>query len=158
MKMRTDFRTAMGAALLMALSQVAGGQIAVQAQEMTDITIVIPNPSAINNFALYTAIGEGYFEDEGLNVTVEMVNGSASVLQMMSAGQAQIGNPGPGPLLNARARGEDVVFIYNNFAKSVFGLVVKGEVRRHGSGRSQGRHHRRRHRRWRRSRLHPRHP
>ncbi|MHA6728709.1 ABC transporter substrate-binding protein [Devosia sp. A369] len=128
MKMRTDFRAAVGAALLLTLPHLAGAGVTAQAQDLTDVTIVIPNPSAINNFALYTALGEGYFEDEGLNVTVETVNGSASVLQMMAAGQAQIGNPGAGPVLNARARGEDIVFIYNNFAKSVFGLVVKEEA------------------------------
>ncbi|WP_235897598.1 ABC transporter substrate-binding protein [Neoaquamicrobium microcysteis] len=92
-----------------------------------NITVVVPNPSAINNFPMHVAIGEGYFEELGLNVTVEAVNGSASVLQSMAAGQAQIGNPGPGPLLGARARGEDVVFIYNQFPKSIFGLVVKDE-------------------------------
>ncbi|MDI6029419.1 ABC transporter substrate-binding protein [Corticibacterium sp. UT-5YL-CI-8] len=102
-------------------------QTPAQAQAATDVTVVVPNPSAINNFPLFVALGEGYFKDEGLNVTVEVVNGSASVLQTMAAGQAQIGNPGPGPLLGARARGEDVVFIYNHFPKSVFGLVVKGD-------------------------------
>ena len=39
---------------------------------------------------------------------VEAVDGSSQVLQAMSAGQAQIGAPGPGPVLGARARGLDV--------------------------------------------------
>src|SRR5690606_30168891 len=95
------------------------------AQDVKDITVVVPNPSAINNFPLFVAKGEGYFEEEGLNVNVEVVNGSASVLQTMASGQADIGNPGPGPLLGARARGEDVVSMYNHFSKSVFGLVVE---------------------------------
>ncbi|MDO5604486.1 MAG: ABC transporter substrate-binding protein [Paracoccus sp. (in: a-proteobacteria)] len=92
--------------------------------ETKDLTVVFPNPSAINNYPLHVAIQEGYFKDEGLNVNVETVNGSASVLQLLVSGQAQIGQPGPAPLLAARSRGEDVVFIYNHFAKSVFGLVV----------------------------------
>ncbi|MCF3936253.1 ABC transporter substrate-binding protein [Acuticoccus sp. M5D2P5] len=117
--MLSGYRTALfaGAALAVATSWGAMAQT-------TPITVVVPNPSAINNFPLFVAIGEGYFADEGLEITVEAVNGSASVLQTMAAGQAQIGNPGPGPLLNARARGEDVVFIYNQFPKSIFGLVV----------------------------------
>jgi NitT/TauT family transport system substrate-binding protein len=98
-----------------------------QAQDLKEITVVVPNPSAINNFALHVAKAGGYLEEEGLSVTVEAVNGSASVLQAMAAGQADIGNPGPGPLLAARARGEDVVFIYNQFPKSIFGLVVEEE-------------------------------
>jgi NitT/TauT family transport system substrate-binding protein len=92
-----------------------------------DITVLLPNPSAINVFSLHSAIGEGYFADEGLNVTVEAVDGSSQVLQAMAAGQAQIGLPGPGPVLAARARGEDVVFLFNNYPKSIFGLVVKDE-------------------------------
>ena len=109
------------AAATLAIAVGFSGQALAQKQ---DLTLVVPNPSALNNFTLHVAIGEGYFEDEGLNVSVEAVNGSASVLQLLASGQADIGQPGPGPLLAARARGEDVVFIYNYFAKSVFGLVV----------------------------------
>lgn len=95
--------------------------------QTTDLTIVVPNPSAINNYPLHVAIGEGYFDEEGLTVKVEAVNGSASVLQVLASGQGHIGQPGPAPLLAARARGEDVVFVYNHFSRSVFGLVVPDE-------------------------------
>ncbi len=95
--------------------------------QTTELTIVLPNPSAINNFPLHVAEGEGYLAEEGLSVNVEAVNGSASVLQLMASGQADIGQPGPAPLLGARARGEDVVFIYNHFSRSIFGLVVPEE-------------------------------
>ena len=77
---------------------------------------------------MWVAIGEGFFEDEGLTVNVEAVDGSAPVLQAMAAGQAQIGLPGPAPVLAARGRGVDVVFIYNHFAQSVFGVVVREEA------------------------------
>jgi NitT/TauT family transport system substrate-binding protein len=87
----------------------------------------MPNPSAINVFPMWVAIGEGYFENEGLTVDVEAVDGSAPVLQAMAAGQVDIGLPGPAPVLAARARGVDVVFIYSHFAQSVFGLVVREE-------------------------------
>ena len=96
-----------------------------QAQELRDITFAQPSPSAINSFPVFVAIGEGYFEEEGLNVSVEAVNGSASVLQALAAGQAQFGRPGPGPVLGARARGVDAVFIYNVAARSNFGIVVR---------------------------------
>jgi NitT/TauT family transport system substrate-binding protein len=116
----------LGASGLIAGMVLAGGIDQAQAQA-TDITVILPNPSAINVFPLHTAIGEGYFADEGLNVTVQAVDGSSQVLQAMAAGQAQIGLPGPGPVLAARSRDEDVVFIYNNYPKSIFGLVVKEE-------------------------------
>ena len=110
-----------GACLLAAMAL----QGAAQAQDLKPLTVVVPNPSALNIFPLHVADAEGYFAAEGLDVTVEVVNGSATVLQTLAAGQAQIGQPGPGPLLAARERGEDIVFLYNYWPKSVFGLVVK---------------------------------
>jgi NitT/TauT family transport system substrate-binding protein len=111
------------ATALAGLAFAASLSFAASAQT-TPVTVVVPNPSAITFMPLHVAIGEGYFEEEGLELTVEAVNGSAAVLQTLASGQAQIGAPGPGPVLSARARGEDVVFIYNLYPKSLFGLVV----------------------------------
>jgi NitT/TauT family transport system substrate-binding protein len=111
-------------AILLALSPVP-----LAAQDgPKSITFVQPSPSAINSFTVYVAIGEGYFADEGLEVNVESLNGSGPVLQALSAGQAQFGRPGPGPLLGARARGVDAVFLYNQMAKSSFGIVVQEDA------------------------------
>lgn len=97
------------------------------AQEMQKVTFVQPSPSAINSFNVFVAIGEGYFAEEGLEVSVEAINGSSAVLQALSSGQAQFGRPGPGPVLAARGRDVDVVFIYNFAAKSNFGVVVPAD-------------------------------
>lgn len=97
------------------------------AQDMREITFVQPSPSAINSFPVFVAIGEGYFKEEGLEVTVEAINGSGAVLQALSAGQAHFGRPGPGPVIAARSRGVDAVFIYNVAARSNFGIVVREE-------------------------------
>jgi NitT/TauT family transport system substrate-binding protein len=105
-----------------AMTLAAGG---LNAQTLTPVTFVQPSPSAINSFNVFVAIGEGYFAEEGLEVTVEAINGSGPVLQALSAGQAQFGRPGPGPVLAARARDVDVVFIYNVAARSNFGIVVE---------------------------------
>ncbi|WP_428031634.1 ABC transporter substrate-binding protein [Ancylobacter sp.] len=99
-----------------------------QAQELTRVTVAFPHPGAIQHFPIHVAIGEGYFKQEGLDIRVEAVDGSGQVLQALAAGQAQIGHPGVGPTLSARANGVDVLFIYNHFAKSQFGLVVKDEA------------------------------
>ena len=104
------------------VTALAAGEVWAQ---MKEVVFVQPNPSAINSFQVFVAIGEGYFKQEGLNVRVESVDGSAPVLQALAAGKAQIGRPGPAPVLNARARGVDVVFIYNALPKSSFGIVVK---------------------------------
>jgi NitT/TauT family transport system substrate-binding protein len=123
---RLTGRTALGTLSALALS--AFMSVTAWAQDAAkDIVLAVPNPSAITWTPLWVAIGEGYFQDQGLNITVEAVDGSSQVLQAMSAEQAQIGAPGPGPVLAARARGVDVVFIYNLYPKSVFGLMVRDE-------------------------------
>jgi NitT/TauT family transport system substrate-binding protein len=88
------------------------------------IIVVLPNPSAIVVANLCAAIGEGYLADEGIEVRVEAVDGSGAVLQALTAGQGQIGLPGPGPVLNARVQGEEPVMFYNHYAQSLFGIVV----------------------------------
>jgi NitT/TauT family transport system substrate-binding protein len=108
-----------------AAATIVGAPAIVRAQ--TAITFAVPNPSALTWLPYWVAVGEGYFEEEGLTSTLEAIDGSSAVLQAMSAGQAQIGAPGPGPTLGARARGVDVKFIYNLYPKSVFGLLVKEE-------------------------------
>ena len=125
MKMKTVTSGALAVAAALVAACLGG---AAQAQDLKAVTVILPNPSALNVFPMHVAIGEGYFEQEGLKVEVHAVDGSSQVLQAMSAGQAQIGLPGPAPLLGARARGEDVVFIYNLNPTSSFGLVVRDEA------------------------------
>ena len=120
---RTLLKAVGAAALSMAV--VAGFSSVASAQ--TEITVAVPNPSAITWAPMWAAIGEGYFAEEGLVLQVEAVDGSSQVLQAMTAGQADIGAPGPGPVLGARKRGLDVVFLYNLYPKSVFGLLVKAD-------------------------------
>jgi NitT/TauT family transport system substrate-binding protein len=105
------------------VAALAAGSVA--AQGLTPVTFVQPSPSAINSFPVFVAIGEGFFEEEGLAVTVESINGSGAVLQALASGQAQFGRPGPGPVIAARTRGVDAVFIYNVAARTNFGIVVE---------------------------------
>ncbi len=118
------------AAALFAALAAAMPAGSVTAQEPTSpqpITVVLANPSAINITPVWTAIGENYFAEEGLEVSIQAVNGSAAVLQAVAAGQAQIGQPGAGPTINARANGLDVQFFYNLNPQSAFGILVPAE-------------------------------
>lgn len=115
--------TTLSAALALSAAALSGAS----AQELTKVTFVQPSPSAINSFNVFVAIGEGYFKEEGLDVSVEVVSGSSAVLQALASGQAQFGRPGPGPVLAARGRDVDAVFIYNFAARSNFGLVVPAD-------------------------------
>lgn len=95
------------------------------AAELTEVTLIVPNPSAVNWYNVCVANGQGFFAEEGLKVTVEALDGSGAVLQAMAAGQALFGAPGPVPLLAAAERGEQFVGIFNHYATTVFGLVVE---------------------------------
>jgi len=117
-------RRAVIAGSLATVAAVALGARDARAQ-VQNVTFVQPSPSAINSFPIYVAIGEGFFREEGLNVRVESINGSGPVLQALSSGQAQFGRPGPSPVLSARARGVDVMFIYNVSTRTNFGIVVR---------------------------------
>ncbi len=94
------------------------------AADLTEVTVLAPNPSAVIWFQLCSAIYQGFLEEEGIDASFEAVDGSGAVLQAMAAGQAEFGIPGPGPVLAARAEGGDAVAIYNGFAQALFGLVV----------------------------------
>lgn len=102
---------------------MAAAALGARAEDLTEVTFVPPGPSAINPFPVFGAIGEGSFAEEGLEVTVEAINGSGAVPQALASGQARFGRPGPGPVLAARSRGEDAVFIHSVAARSNFGVV-----------------------------------
>ena len=109
---------ALGAALALFGATSASAQL-------TRVVYVQPSPSAINSYPVHLAAGLGYFAEEGLEVVTESLNGSGAILQALASGQAQIGRPGPAPLMKARERGVDVVFIYNSLPRSSFGILVK---------------------------------
>lgn len=96
----------------------------VAAQQMTQVTYVSPSPSAINSHHVFVAIGQGYFADEGIEVIPQAVNGSAAILQALASGRAQIGRPGPAPVIIANSRGVDVTFLFNSLPRSSFGILV----------------------------------
>ncbi|KFC72759.1 putative exported protein precursor [Bosea sp. LC85] len=117
MKRRQFMAAAAGLPLALAASRV-------HSQAQDELTIVYPSPGGLGYFALYAAIGEGYFAEEKLKIQPRSVNGSAQAIQALLAGQAQLAHPGPGPLMAARERGQDLVYVYNYFTRSQFNLVV----------------------------------
>lgn len=89
------------------------------------LTVVHPNPSSIVFFPAFVAESQGLFDEAGLDVTFETVDGSGAVLQTLASGRAEIGAVGgPGPVLAANERGSDMVAFYNLFPGGLFSLVV----------------------------------
>ena len=127
MKRRMFIRVVFCLSAILALATWATAEAQAQGQKgpLKKIVVLAPGPSAVTTFNFFVADGEGYFRDEGLDAQWEAVDGSSQVLQGVASGKAQIGRPGPGPVLSARSRALDVVFIYNLYPKSIFGMVVK---------------------------------
>jgi NitT/TauT family transport system substrate-binding protein len=92
--------------------------------ELFELTLAHANPSCIIFFPAYVADTQGYFEEEGISVDIQGLNGSGAVLQAMAAGQAQIGSPGAAPTILANASGQDVRYIANTAPGGLFQLVV----------------------------------
>jgi NitT/TauT family transport system substrate-binding protein len=96
-------------------------------QEILELTAVIPFPSGVVFYPLYVAEARGYFEEEGLSVTTEPVDGSGQVLQQLLAGQAEVGLPSPGPFMQSVHEGADLVSVYTLFQSNVFSLVTPAD-------------------------------
>lgn len=107
----------------MAVATVALTGNLASAAELKPVTIVLPGSSAMAWYPMIVAQQQGFFAEEGLDVTIKSLDGSGAVLQAMAAGRAEFGAPGPGPVLNAVARGADVKFFYNLFSRGLFVLA-----------------------------------
>jgi NitT/TauT family transport system substrate-binding protein len=112
-----------------------GGPAAQQAAEgpgtgdsLNELTIAMVTSSCLGFFAPYVAQEQGFFEDNGVELSIEVVNGSAAVLQAMLSGQADIGTPGALPVIQAQSRGEDVAYVANVNPGGVFALVTPDET------------------------------
>lgn len=95
--------------------------------ETTSLTAVIPFPSGAVFYPLFVAQENGYFAEEGLEVTVEPVDGSGATLQQLAAGQADVAVPSPGPFMQAVARGENLKSVYTLYQSNVFSVQVPAD-------------------------------
>lgn len=96
-------------------------------QELTKVTIAMPGTTCLSNFPIYNGIEEGYFAEEGLEVSPQALNGSASVIQALVAGQAQFGTPGAIPVMHAWERGEKLLYVANLKPGGSFSLIAMSD-------------------------------
>lgn len=123
---------AVGAALVLTACSGPAAQEAASsgdgaAEGTNEVTIAMATTACLNFFPVYVAQEEGIFAEEGLDVRIEKMNGSAAVLQAMLSGQAQLGTPGAAPVILANAEGSDIDFVANLKPGGSFALVAHGE-------------------------------
>lgn len=92
--------------------------------QANEVTIAMVTSSCLGFFPPYVAQEEGFFDEQGVSVNIEVVNGSSAVLQAMLSGQANLGTPGPLPVIQAQSRGEDVKYVANVSPGGNFMLVA----------------------------------
>lgn len=79
--------------------------------EPEDIVVTLDWFQNANHAGIYTALDEGYFDDEGLNVTVEPPADPAAILGLVASGQSEFAFYYQPDLLQARQEGIPVVAV-----------------------------------------------
>jgi NitT/TauT family transport system substrate-binding protein len=96
--------------------------------ELEPITFLLTNERSIQYHPIHIAEELGYFEEEGLDVTVEVVDGSSAAVQQLIAGNGDLSLPSAPAVVQGVAQGHDLVWFYTYFYQNVFGLSAPTET------------------------------
>lgn len=94
--------------------------------EAKSATVVLPFGSCLSFYPLYVAESEGYLEEEGLDVTIEVGGGSAAANQAILTGQGDISLTAPNELF-AAAEDADLTAFYSLYQEDTFSLFVPAD-------------------------------
>jgi ABC-type nitrate/sulfonate/bicarbonate transport system substrate-binding protein len=100
----------------------AGGQ-----SELAEFRFMFPVQDPIQFYPWYVADELGYFEEEGLDVTLEAADGSSGAIQQVIAGNADAALPAPGAFLNGVAAGEPLKWIFSFQYSNIFTLATPAD-------------------------------
>jgi len=76
------------------------------------VTVKVPDIQASSEGGLYTAMERGYFNEQGLDIQLITVQGSADQVSLLATGDLSVGIGAPSPtFFNAVAKGIDLKFI-----------------------------------------------
>ncbi|MEQ8444401.1 MAG: ABC transporter substrate-binding protein [Pelagibacterium sp.] len=122
----------LGLSIAMSLASVTVLPLAAQGQdELTPIVFSLDFIPLGRHAAWYAALEEGYFEEEGLDVSIIPAQGTAQVMQAIASNTAQFGFVDlPGVVL-AHAGGTDIKMVTVNYQKApyaVFSLANGADV------------------------------
>jgi NitT/TauT family transport system substrate-binding protein len=94
---------------------------------VTSVTLMLPVQDVIQFHSLYLADELGYFEDEDLDVTFEVADGSSAAVQQLVAGNADAALPAPSAFLQAVAQGQDLRWVYSYQFSNIFDLATPAD-------------------------------
>lgn len=115
----TTFRTLIGAAALTLLALPAAAQ--------EDVTVVLNWTAGGDHAPIYWARSQGWYEDAGIDLTIEEGRGSGAAVQSVGVGAAEFGIADMPTALQGRGAEADVVAIMALYANSPYGIYwVRG--------------------------------
>jgi NitT/TauT family transport system substrate-binding protein len=92
--------------------------------ETTEVSLLIPFPSALTFYSLHLADALGYLDEEGIELSITPADGSGAVVQQVAAGNADVGLAGPGPHLSALAQDQPLLSTYVLSTRIPYSLVT----------------------------------
>jgi ABC-type nitrate/sulfonate/bicarbonate transport system substrate-binding protein len=92
--------------------------------DLTPVTFALTNLRGVQYHPYYIAEYVGYFEDEGLDVEIVIVDGSSAAVQQTIAGNVQISNPSAPATAQAAAQGNCVKQFYTGSYGNVFDFAT----------------------------------
>lgn len=103
------------------------GQEAGNGGELSEFRFMFPVQDTIQFYPWYLAEELGYFEEEGLSVTLEAADGSSAAIQQLIAGNADAALPAPGAFLQGVATGQPLRWVFSFQYSNIFTLVTPSD-------------------------------
>ena len=110
-----------------------------QEKPLTKITFSLDFIPLGRHAPWYAAIAEGYYKDEGLDVSIIPSQGTAQTIQAVEAGTAQIGFTDVPSLVLARANGAKLKMVAVNYEKAPYAIFSLSTGRQRDQGEAAGR-------------------
>ena len=107
-------------ALLASVAMFAAG--AAEAQDKTKIDFVLNWIAGGDHAPYYYAQQQGWYDDAGLDVSIQQGKGSTMSAQQTGIGKSQVGLSDLGTVLVAKGKGADLVGVMNVYANSPYGM------------------------------------
>ena len=110
----------LAAAVVLAVTAAA---CADEGGDLRDVTLALSTTSGFG-YGYWIAYDQGFYEDEGLNVTLEGTGGSSDVAQILAANNAEAGMGVPSAMLPAIEQGAALYPFFTYAYGEVFDVVV----------------------------------
>ncbi|MDE0138656.1 MAG: ABC transporter substrate-binding protein [bacterium] len=123
MKPTTRWSRPWSVVLALAIVLAMIGAACAEDEELRDVNLALSTTSGFG-YGYWIAVGLGYYEDEGLNVSLQGTRGSSEVAQILAANNAEAGMGVPGAMLPAIEAGAGLYPFFTYAYGEVFDVVV----------------------------------